>query len=333
MAEQYDTLDNTTLDQLAARAMQRYPAVLQGSLALLCRSENATYSLQAQGKRYAMRIHRPGYHQREEIACELLWLDALRAEGITVPQALSGLDGEKVQTVIMDDGTTRNVVLFHWIDGVMPTTAVDAAAFEQLGAITARLHQHSRRWAAPQGFRRIIWDHETMVGPRGHWGRWQDAPNLHAADHPIIEETLAQVRETLAAYGKDSQRYGLIHADLRLTNLLLHAGETRVIDFDDCGFSWYLHDLAAAISFVEHHPSAPDWVNGWLAGYQRICPLSAEDKAVIPALLIQRRIQLMAWVGSHSQTEQAISLGADWSAHSVRLCRRYLENCALPVGA
>ncbi|GAB7261659.1 phosphotransferase enzyme family protein [Dickeya ananatis] len=333
MAEQYDTLDNTTLDQLAALAMQRYPSAQQGQLSLLCRSENATYRLIAGGKRYAMRIHRPGYHQREDIAGELAWLDALREEGITVPQALNGLDGEAVQTVTMRDGTVRNVVLFHWIDGEMPTTEVDAAAFEQLGMITARLHQHSRRWERPNGFRRLVWDHDTMVGPQGHWGRWQDAPNLKATDHGVIEETLTQVRQALTHYGKDRQRYGLIHADLRLTNLLLQNGETRVIDFDDCGFSWYLHDLAAAISFVEHHPSAPSWVEGWLDGYQKICPLDEEDRAVIPSLLIQRRIQLMAWAGSHSQTEQAISLGTDWSDHTVRLCRRYLENAALPVGA
>ncbi|WVM92198.1 phosphotransferase [Halopseudomonas pachastrellae] len=43
----------------------------------------------------------------------------------------------------------------------------------------------------------------------------------------------------------------MIHADLRLTNLLRHQQQTRVIDFDDCGQGWYLHDLAAALSFEE----------------------------------------------------------------------------------
>ncbi|WP_315709138.1 phosphotransferase enzyme family protein [Brenneria uluponensis] len=332
MAKQYDTLDDVAMSHLAEVAMKRYAPSLQGKLTLLCRSENATYRLDAGGKRYAMRIHRENYHQRDEIACELAWLSALSAEGIAVPQALGGVDGDVVQTVILADGTPRHVVLFHWIEGEMPTTEVDARAFEQLGMITARLHQHSRNWQQPAQFRRIIWDHQTMVGSDGHWGRWQDAPRLQATDHTVIEETLHQVGEALDAYGKDSQRYGLIHADLRLTNLLMFKGETRVIDFDDCGFGWYLHDLAAAISFVEHHPRADAWVAGWLRGYQRICPLTDADMAVIPALLIQRRIQLMAWAGSHAQTEQAKSLGDNWSDHSVRLCRRYLEKVSLPVG-
>ncbi|STQ43377.1 serine/threonine protein kinase [Ewingella americana] len=128
----------------------------------------------------------------------------------------------------------------------------------------------------------------------------------------------------LQDYGKSSERYGLIHADLRLTNLLLHEGETRVIDFDDCGMGWYMHDAAAAISFVEHHPRASEWVEHWLRGYQRVCPLSEADLAVIPTMIVQRRIQLLAWRGSHATTEMAQSLGDDWEAESLRLCRDYL---------
>ncbi|MGL6020912.1 MAG: phosphotransferase enzyme family protein [Gibbsiella quercinecans] len=333
-ATQYDTLDNHTLQQIAERGLQRYAATLNGVLTLLCRSENATFKLDsADGRRYALRIHRANYHQRDEIASELDWLDSLREHGIVVPQAVYGEDGERVQTITLANGEARHLVVFHWIEGDMPTTEVDPRAFQRLGEITAQLHQHSRRWQQPAGFRRIIWDHPSMVGEAGHWGRWQDAPNLAQADHPVIEATLARVGRELAQYGQDRQRYGLIHADLRLTNLLLQGDETRVIDFDDCGFGWYLHDLAAAISFVEHHPRAAEWVEHWLAGYQRVCSLSEQDLAMVPTFIIQRRIQMLAWIGSHAETEMALSLGDRWAAESVRLCRRYLETDLLPVGA
>jgi len=229
-----------------------------------------------------------------------------------------------VQTLAVNATQTRNVTLFHWIDGEMPTTDVDPRAFAQLGEVTARLHQHSRQWQKPAAFRRIVWDHDTMVGPQSHWGRWQDAPGLSEKDFPLIEETIQHIRAVLHDYGKSAERYGLIHADLRLTNLLLHEGETRVIDFDDCGMGWYMHDAAAAISFVEHHPRAAEWVEHWLRGYQRVCPLSEADLAVIPTMIVQRRIQLLAWRGSHATTEMAISLGEEWEAESLRLCRDYL---------
>lgn len=339
-AKQSDTLDNASLQQLAEQALLAYPESLHGDITLICRSENATFKVRlADGNLLALRIHRDDYHQRNEIESELAWLDSLRDNGIQVPEALHTRHGERVQTVSLKpmqpkgEPINRHVVLFKWIEGEMPTTDVDPRAFAQLGEVTARLHLHSQRWQKPAGFKRIVWDHHTMVSAQGHWGRWQDVPGLATEDHPLIEQTLARVSRVLEHYGKPASRYGLIHADLRLTNLLLHKGETRVIDFDDCGMGWYMHDAAAAISFVEHHPRAHEWVEHWLAGYQRVCPLGEEELAVIPTMIIQRRIQLLAWVGSHATTEMAISLGERWVADSLALCKAYLatQECALAV--
>ncbi|WP_456309128.1 phosphotransferase enzyme family protein [Serratia proteamaculans] len=332
-AKQYDTLNNAALLRLAEMTLLRYPAALQGKLSLLCRSENATFLLEAAGKRYALRLHRADYHQRADIESELQWLDALRETGIDVPQAVVDREGQRVQTLMLEEGSVRHAVLFHWIEGEMPGTDVDPRAFQQLGNITARLHQHSRSWQRPADFQRITWDHHTMVSLQSHWGDWRDAPNLRVQDHAIVEETIARVGSTLAEFGKEPRNYGLIHADLRLTNLLLYKGETRVIDFDDCGFGWYLHDLAAAISFVEHHPRAAEWVDHWIRGYEQVAHITDAEMERIPALLIQRRIQLLAWAGSHAETEMAQSLGPQWADHSVRLCHRYLETRDLPVGA
>ncbi|CCP02300.1 hypothetical protein BN439_1220 [Erwinia amylovora Ea644] len=332
-AKQYDTLNNAALLRLAELAMARYPAFVQGRLSLLCRSENATFLLQTRRTSYALRLHRADYHQRADIESELHWLDALRESGIEVPQAVPDSEGQRVQSLMLEDGSVRHAVLFHWVEGDMPGTDVDPRAFQQLGNITARLHQHSRSWQRPAGFRRLTWDHHTMVSPQSHWGDWRDAPNLRVADRAIVEQTIKQVGSTLADFGKDARNYGLIHADLRLTNLLLHKGETRVIDFDDCGFGWYLHDLAAAVSFVEHHPRAAEWIDHWVRGYEQVAHISDDEMEKVPTLLIQRRIQLLAWVGSHAETEMAQSLGPQWADHSVRLCRRYLETQQLPVGA
>ncbi|MBB2202772.1 phosphotransferase enzyme family protein [Gluconacetobacter tumulisoli] len=329
-----DPLDNAALSRLAGHAMARYPAPFQGELRLLTRSENATFRIDAHGRRYALRIHRPDYHQKADIEGELAWLDALHRDiGLVVPTAIPDRSGTRVLTLDAPDGSHRHAVLFHWIDGEMPTSNLDPASFQQLGEITARLHQHSRNWKRPAGFHRIIWDHETMTGPDGHWGDWHDTPGLGANDIATIEAAMQDAGRKLAAFGKSEDRYGLIHADLRLTNLLLHHGETRVIDFDDCGMGWFMHDLPAAISFEEHHPSAPVWVSNWLDGYERIAAVTDEERAILPALFIQRRVQMTAWVGSHAETEMAQSLGPDWVGHTPRLCRLYLDGPGLPIGA
>ena len=38
------------------------------------------------------------------------------------------------------------------------------------------------------------------------------------------------------------------------------ADAVSVIDFDDCGFSWYLYDVGTSVSFFEHEPHVPELV-------------------------------------------------------------------------
>ncbi|WVM92199.1 phosphotransferase [Halopseudomonas pachastrellae] len=195
-ALQYETLTSSQLTQLALRALKAYPDPVQGELRLLCRSENATFVIETPTQRYALRLHRGHYHDQQAIESELMWLDALRAADIQAPEALYDRQGERVQKLQLD-GEHRYAVIFHWMDGEMPTTDVSPEAFYQLGEITAQLHQHSRQWQAPAAFKRIIWNHETMVGPQGHWGDWRAASGLPAEDHPLIEAALSQIQQSL----------------------------------------------------------------------------------------------------------------------------------------
>lgn len=315
------------LHQLASAVMARYPSTYQGQLQLLCLSENATYAVTgANGRRYALRLHRAHYHERNAIASELAWLAALRAEGLQVPQAISGLDGQCIQQVGVEPTEQRWAVLFEWIPGTEPDPQQAlAGAFRRLGEITAQLHGHARSWQRPADFQRLRWDHPSMLGPQGHWGRWQDAPYLDEAACALINTTLNQVQQRMQAYGQDAQRFGLIHADLRLANLLIDGEQTQIIDFDDCGFGWYMHDLAAALSFHEHHRDAPRWIDHWLRGYTRIAQPDALDLQILPTLIIQRRLQLLAWTGSHRGTPTVEGLGSAWVAGTVQLCRNYLQ--------
>ena len=118
------------------------------------------------------------------------------------------------------------------------------------------------------------------------------------------------IERRLQRYGQGADRFGLIHADLRLANLLLEGPTTKVIDFDDCGFGWYLYDLGAALSFIEHRPDVPELVDAWVRGYRRVAPLAAADEAEIPTFILLRRLLLVAWIGSHAETDLAQSMGA-----------------------
>ena len=99
-----------------------------------------------------------------------------------------------------------------------------------------------------------------------------------------------------------ADRFGLIHADLRAANLLVAATATgpptitRASISTTADYSWFLYDLAASVSFLEHRPELPELVAGWLAGYRaRLAPSTATISPSLPSLVMLRRLQLLAW--------------------------------------
>ncbi len=137
-----------------------------------------------------------------------------------------------------------------------------------------------------------------------------------------LDQTL---KRRLSAYGTGPDRYGLVHADTRLANLLVDDGSVSVIDFDDCGFSWYLYDLGTTVSFFEHRPQVPELVDSWLRGYRRRAEISPEDEAEIWTFILFRRLLLVAWIGSHGAVEIARELGAGYTLDSCDLAESYLS--------
>lgn len=285
-----------------------------------------------------LRVHRPGYHSLVEIRSELAWLTAVHDEnvlGTAVP--LPGPDGSAVVAVPgerLPDGVARHVSRFAWLDGEEPSGERLVEDFGRLGGIAARLHAHARRWRAPAWFSRPHWDWAGALGPRGRWGHWQDAPGVGDAERRLLGRASCLLRDRLDAYGRAPARYGLIHADMRTANLLADpaapvGAEVHVLDFDDCGFGWFLYDLAASLSFVEDDPRVPDLVHAWLTGYRRVGDLAAADEAEIGTMVLFRRLLLLAWVGSHQDSPYPASLGAGFARGTADLAERYLGGHAL----
>ena len=295
---------------------------------LLNLSENATFLLndELRQRQLVLRVHRVGYSSVEEIRSELAWILALRRDAVVdTAEPLAGVDGELIQVLPSASGLApRYAVAFERLPGREPDAGHHAGAwFEQLGALTAKLHGHARLWSAPSGFMRRRWDFEAMVGPRGHWGPWRESHGLDAPGAAVIGSALETVARRLGSFGVANHRFGLVHADLRLANLLVDDGRLRVIDFDDCGFSWFMYDFATSLSFIEHEEAAPLLRDAWVTGYQRVAPLSAQDLAELPTFVILRRILLTAWLASHREVPLAQALGSRFTAETVRLARDY----------
>jgi Ser/Thr protein kinase RdoA (MazF antagonist) len=316
------------LHRMVAGSLARWGLSSQTAVSLLNLSENATFALSdPQGVQdLVLRVHRVGYSSAEEIRSELAWMNALRRDGvIDTASPLPGSNGELVQTLTSPSGLpSRHAVAFERLPGKEPEAGADAPRwFERLGELTATLHLHAKSWVLPAGFRRKRWDVDAMVGDRGYWGSWRDAMGLDGPGTAVVEQALSLIRQRIDRFGVSPERFGLVHADLRLANLLVDDAHLRIIDFDDCGFSWFMYDFATAVSFIEHEAMVPELLRAWVAGYRRVAPLSAEERAEIPTFVVLRRILLTAWLASHSEVPFARQMGAAYTEGTVRLAREF----------
>ncbi len=298
-------------------------------ITLLNISENATFRADdpEADAPVILRVHRPDYHTRAEILSELGWIDALRAAEVApIPAVLPLLDGGRIAGMTVA-GETRDVVAFEFMSGTEPAPTDDLTeGFHKLGAISARLHDHVRGWARPAAFARKTWDFNSTVGAAPHWGDWRAGMGLTPDGLAVLEQTCGVLEDRLNAFGTGPDRFGLIHADLRLANLLIDGDRIGLIDFDDCGFGWFAFDFAAAVSFFETDPSIPALQDAWCAGYRSVADLAAEVEAELSTFIMLRRLQLTAWIASHSETPTAQEMGTAFTDGTVEIAQRYLSD-------
>lgn len=316
------------LETLIRKALPQWNITSEASLKLLSYSENATFVVSDEMNKWVLRVNRPDYHTENGIRSELAWMKALREDtGLETPLAIEGINGDVLQFVNEPKtNTKRTMALFHFIEGKHPESADLVVAFNQLGAMTAKLHVHAKQWKRPDYFERLHWDLDGTFGFKPNWGHWKTGFSVNISGIDIVEKAAAHMEKRLHRYGKTNESYGLIHSDFRTANLFVHEGKTKILDFDDCGFGWYLYDLASSMTFLELHEQRNEIIHSWLDGYFEVAPLTEADLAEIPVFMLLRRLVIMGWAGSHPETDLAHEIGEKYTVDTVEFAKQYLAN-------
>ncbi len=314
-------------DPVAVAAATLWSGLSGGTARLINHSENHTYLIETpEGARFALRVHRAGHLAGDAIAAELDWLAAVaRDSGVPVVKPLPGRDGNLLQR--LPDG--RYAVLFEWIAGQEPVADGPLTPlFVTLGRYAALLHRHARSTAPDPRRVRPVWNSASLLERGGAFGDWRQAPGVDAAIRASLEPFVQRLGADLARYGTGADRFGLVHADMRLANLLETPSGLAVLDFDDCGQSWFLYDFGASVSFIEADPRVPELARAWVSGYRTIAPLGAHDIAMLEPMVLLRRMALLAWIGSHGETRLAAAHAPDFAEGTAHLAERYMARPA-----
>ncbi|HBZ70128.1 MAG TPA: aminoglycoside phosphotransferase [Deltaproteobacteria bacterium] len=290
------------LSRLASCALSAWD-LPSPQVALLKYRENAVFAVTASdGARAVLRVHRPGYHSDGEIRSEVAWMRALDAAGIPTPTIIDTRAGDVLTTVAVDSvPEARQCDLMAWVDGRPPGTleagvvgADEAvrALYRAVGELAARMHAHAASWKHPESFCRPSWDAETLVGDNPTFGRFWELEVLTDSQRPIVLAARDRVRERLTALGPAN---ALIHGDLVPDNILVDGARTRVIDFDDCGWSWVAFELATSIFSLQISGRLEVGLEGYLDGYRRVRSFPEYELAWLPDLLVARGLSYLGW--------------------------------------
>jgi Ser/Thr protein kinase RdoA (MazF antagonist) len=329
--EDVTRLDAGNIEQmtaLARLAVERYGIPRDCRLHQFALTENWTFRIETESHApLVLRLYRPGGRPLIEIRSELAWISAIHAQDESlVPEVISTLDGCQMVEIVRDPPLDWCLcVMFSCAPGHEPAPDELAQWFPSLGAITAQLHRHARSWTPPAWFDRPRWDLATTLGDRPHWGPWHKSVT-NPDERAQLQRLADVVTARLQRFGTGPQRFGLVHADLRLANVLANRQGLTVIDFDDCGFSWYLYDLACALTFHEGRADVDELIAAWVEGYRQVELLALEDTEEIPTFLMLRRLLLSAYIGLRPDTDLAKELTQNgFAAETCAIAEGYLR--------
>jgi Ser/Thr protein kinase RdoA (MazF antagonist) len=197
----------------------------------------------------------------------------------------------------------RHFVLLRWVPGKhKQDNTLAPADLSLLGSYVAGLRDHARRYQAPRDTVLRRWDWEWAFGKAVPLWSMGEA-HYSSSEMEVFQETARSVREDLGNVGEEREVFGIIHRDIKLENVVFDGQRVGVIDFDMCGWGYYLSDLSVIRrSLTQRYKGRlePMW-EAFLEGYESKRPLPEDYARQIEAFdamqtvaVVNRNLRLLA---------------------------------------
>jgi Ser/Thr protein kinase RdoA (MazF antagonist) len=150
---------------------------------------------------------------------------------------------------------------------------------------------------------RIRWDHETFFGDVMVYGETPAAGcwELLPAE---LRTRFASVGDRMADPMDGMDDWGLVHADLHLGNTVFSHDRVGLIDFDDCGHSARVYDLAVTLWEARDQPYFGAYRDALLAGYRTRRDI---DVTHLDNFIAVRQVAFALWYTGMAQVNPAFA--------------------------
>jgi Ser/Thr protein kinase RdoA (MazF antagonist) len=315
------------LTQAARRVLRAYG--LEGAqITSLLYVNNAVFSVETHDAKFALRLHRQGLRRADAIESELRWLDAIcRDTSLPVPRPIKTLDGAWLANTHVEGlEAPVNAVLFGWVEGVFYNpSAITLAMAERLGAFLAHLHRYSETFQPSDSFYRPRLDWEGLFGTDSPYNPGAGSAIFSADQRDVLDAVGERARQTMHALGESPGDFGLIHADFIAKNYLFDGNKVCAIDFDDCGYGYYLYDLAPPLLQLSSEPGYDALKAALWGGYTAVRPLPEHERAALEVFIASRHVASCRWIAGNLHNPNVRARAPQIIAERVEELRRFLQ--------
>jgi Ser/Thr protein kinase RdoA (MazF antagonist) len=259
---------------------EKYGLSTDASCSLLKTGINDSYLITDNTSKYVFRIYSLNWRTEIEILEEIRLLNLLKQNNIPVSFPMADIKGIYIQQLNAPEGN-RFGVLFSFAKGEKLLN-FPASLHYKVGAIMARMHQLT----GALHLERVTYSQEVVLQDS-----FEHLKKFLPADTEEMDFMVSAQKYLLGEFEKLNEqelRTGAVHMDIWFDNLSIDKEEITLFDFDFCGNGMLCYDIAYYIlqlnSTEKDEAECKLKTEAFLAGYESITQISAEEKRIIPML-------------------------------------------------
>lgn len=208
--------------------------------------ENLVYAMKYRGHTAILRVTHESHRTERQVQAELNFVHHLAEHQVNVCKPLPSPGGRLLEQLPSEHGTFLLSAFEKapggHVNGSHP--AWNDSLFEEWGRITALMHAAAVPYTVPAGEP----DRETEDEPAY-------SPSAEMPEEGrLLYEAFRRYEEQIGSLPRSKESYGICHRDLHHGNFYVDNGVIYAFDFDDCGYDYFVQDIAMAVYYASTFP-------------------------------------------------------------------------------
>ncbi len=309
--------------EVAELALRRWD-LRADELRWLGHGSKAIIRVRAMDADYILRLYLPEQVNVKWLRSELTWLSNLRrATDLLAPFPLPAPVNGIEETLLelrhdrLPQARIAYAALFEFIAGDTKS-ARDLRPVDvfRVGEYLGLLHTIGQ-FSPPAGFDRPGLQWEGIFGDDSPYASLATRDLIGDEQRAILDDLALRLRRPLSNLAARGGATGLIHADLLAKNIVFRERTIAALDFEFCGWGFFLYDLAPLLWELKGE-RARDYAELEAAiwrGYTSIRPLADSDRELLEPFIAARQYASIRWLlanlGNPTVKQVATSLIAE----------------------